>query len=98
MKLIDSIVGLDKKAKHAERVLSQPAYDIVQIHMKKNEVISTHHAKEETLIIVRTGNVRFVVEDETVVLTNAQILQMEPYEKHSLEAIEDTDLILVKIK
>jgi len=98
MKLIAGLDNLDEKTKHAERVLSQPSYDVIQIHLEKDEVISTHHAKEETLIIVRTGKVRFVVEEETVVLTNEEILQMDPYEKHCLEAIEETDLILLKIK
>ena len=98
MQLIEGIDNLVKKTKHAERVLSQPKYDVVQIHMKKDEEISTHHAKEETLIIVRTGKVRFIVGEETVILANEQMLQMDPYEKHSLEAIEETDLILLKIK
>jgi len=98
MKLIEGLDNLSEKTKHAERVLSQPSYDVIQIHMEKDEVISTHHAKEETLIIVRSGKVRFVVEEEPVVLTNEEILQMDPYEKHYLEAIEETDLILLKIK
>jgi|SRR5690625_4819057 len=98
MKRVDTKHDIGGKTKHAERVLSEDKYDIIQIHMKKGEVITSHHAKEETLIIVRTGKVYFIVEKETMTLTNEQILQMDPYEKHSLEALEESNLILLKIK
>src|SRR5699024_772409 len=98
MKRVDTKHDIGGKTKHAERVLSEDKYDIIQIHMKKGEVITSHHAKEETLFIVRTGTVNFIVEKETMTLTNEQILQMDPYEKHSLEALEESNLILLKIK
>src|SRR5690625_3797106 len=98
MKRVDTKHDIGGKTKHAERVLSEDKYDIIQIHMKKGEVITSHHAKEETLIIVRTGKVYFIVEKETMTLTNEQILQMDPYEKNSLEALEESNLILLKIK
>jgi len=97
MKLVDSLHDIGDKAKHASRVLNKSKYDIVQIHMKKGEELSNHHAKVETVIIVRAGKVNFNVEGEDVVLTNEQILQMDPYEEHSLQAIDETDLLLLKI-
>src|SRR5690625_7288255 len=72
MKRVDTKHDIGGKTKHAERVLSEDKYDIIQIHMKKGEVITSHHAKEETLIIVRTGKVYFIVEKETMTLTNEQ--------------------------
>lgn len=98
MKLIDALHDIGDRTKHAGRVMNEGKYDVIHIHLKKDEVIASHHAKEEALIIVRTGKVQFGVEDETVLLTNEQILQMEPYEKHDLKALEETDLILLKIK
>lgn len=96
MKHIQTSHDIGEKQKFANRVLNQSKYDVVHIHMKKDEEITTHHAKVETLIVVRTGKVLFVVEDKTIELTNEEILQMEPYEKHSLKAIEETDLLLMK--
>lgn len=87
-------IGDEKK--FAKRVLKQPGYDVVQIHMKEDEEITEHHAKVETLIIVRKGRVSFTVEGETVELTNEDILQMDPFEKHHLKAIDETDLLLLK--
>ena len=97
MKLITTLHDIGENSKHAERVLKGTKYDVIQIHMNQGEEITEHHAKVETLIIVRTGKVQFNVEGEDVILTNEQILQMEPFEAHSLKALEETDLILMKI-
>lgn len=98
MKHIQTAHDIGEKQKFANRVLNQPKYDVVHIHMKKGEEITTHHAKVETLIVVRAGKVLFIVEDETFELTNEDILQMEPYERHSLMALEEADLLLLKFK
>ncbi len=98
MKIIETPHELNGRTKHAERKLAADKYDVVQIQMEENEEITEHHAREETLIIVREGKVVFDVEGEKVTLTNGHLLQMNPYEKHSLKALEKTDLILLKFK
>lgn len=98
MKLIESSYDVGNKNKFAKRLMCGDKYDIVQIHMKAGEEISEHHAKEETLIIVRSGKVNFEVEGEVVELTCKEVLQMEPFEKHSLKAMDETDLLLLKIR
>ncbi|HLR43080.1 MAG TPA: hypothetical protein VK067_07575 [Pseudogracilibacillus sp.] len=98
MKMIDTLQELNGRAKHAERKIAEDKYDVIQIQMEEDEEVTEHHAREETLIIVRNGKVEFDVEGKKVILTNENLLQMDPYEKHSLKAIEKTDLILLKIK
>ena len=98
MKHIQTPYDIGDKQKFANRKLSQSKYDVVHIHLKKAEEIKTHHAKEETLIVVRSGKIRMKIEAKTVELTNEDILQMEPYEKHDLYALEETDLLLIKFK
>src|SRR5699024_5722335 len=78
MKHIQTPYDIGDKQKFANRKLSQSKYDVVHIHLKKAEEIKTHHAKEETLIVVRSGKIRMKIEAETVELTNEDILQMEP--------------------
>ena len=48
--------------------------------------------------VVRNGEVRFNVDGEDHILTNEDVLIMEPLEKHSLEAITNADIIVMKIK
>lgn len=98
MKHIQTPYDIGDKQKFANRKLSQSKYDVVHIHLKKAEEIKTHHAKEETLIVVRSGKIRMKIEAETVELTSEDILQMEPYEKHDVYALEESDLLLIKFK
>ncbi|HLQ96938.1 MAG TPA: cupin domain-containing protein [Pseudogracilibacillus sp.] len=98
MKFEKTVHNIGEKRKHADRVLNEAKFDMIQIHMKEEEVITSHHAKEETLIIVRSGKIVMNVEGEEVTLTNESVLQMDPYEAHDLRAIEETDLILLKLK
>src|SRR5690625_2821428 len=98
MKHIQTPYDIGDKQEFENRKLSQSKYDGVHIQLKKAEEIKTHHAKEETLIVVRSGKIRMKIEAETVELTNEDILQMEPYEKHDLYALEETDLLLIKFK
>ncbi|HLQ83242.1 MAG TPA: cupin domain-containing protein [Pseudogracilibacillus sp.] len=98
MEYVDIWHDVSKKDRYANRVMKKDKFDVVHIHLKKGEEMGSHHAKEETLIIVRNGRVEFTVEGKTVELTNESILQMDPYEKHDLKAIEETDLFLLKFK
>ncbi|HSH24332.1 MAG TPA: hypothetical protein VLA13_02165 [Massilibacterium sp.] len=97
-KVFKTISHIAKKQKHVEKVHECLQTSIVNIQMKAGEKISKHEAKESVLVIVRKGKLAFDVSGETIELTNENILQMEPFESHSLEAIEDTDFILIKIE
>lgn len=79
MKLVETLHELKGQTKHTERKLDGNKYDVIQIQMKKDEEIKTHHAREETLIIIRSGKVEFDVEGEKIILTNEHLLQMDPY-------------------
>lgn len=98
MEYVDVWHDVEKKTRYANRVMKREKFDVVDIHLKKGEEMGSHHAKEETLIIVRNGRVQFTVEGKNVELTNEGILQMDPYEEHDLKAIETTDLFLLKFK
>jgi len=98
MEYIDTWHDVDQKTRYANRVMKRDKFDVVHMHMHKDEEVKSHYAKEETLIVVRSGKVRFTVEGRAVELTNDDILQMDPYEKHDMKAIEKTDFLLLKFK
>jgi len=98
MEYVDIWADVEEKDRYANRVMKRDKFDVVHIHLKKDEEMGSHHAEEETLIIVRNGKVEFTVEEKTVELSKDGILQMDPYEVHDLKAIEDTDLFLLKFK
>lgn len=98
MKLLETIVREESHPKQIDKLLGRPNLDVMNIQLKAGEEIPTHHAPCDVLVIVRKGRVSFTVEEETMELTNGVVLSMEPYENHSLQAIEDADLIVVKMK
>jgi len=98
MEYVDIWHDLGEKSRYANRVMKKDKFDVVHIHLKKDEEIGSHHAEEETLIIVRNGRIQFTVEGKVVELTKEGILQMDPYEEHDMKALEKTDLFLLKFK
>lgn len=97
MKVITTSHDIGDQQKYALRILKEDNFDAIHMHLKKGEHITTHHAKTHVIIIVRSGKVEFTIEGETVVLTNEDVLHMDPFEKHSLTAIEETDFMLIKV-
>ncbi len=97
MRKIQSPYLLGEKAKHIAKLLNLPDCEAINIQLKRGEEIPIHHANRDVFIIVRSGVVSFVVEGRPVELTSESVLHMEPFEKHSLEAKEDVDLVVLKV-
>lgn len=98
MRVVTSTHDIGHNKKFAKRLLHEEKFDLIHMHLKQGEQLSEHHAKEEVLVIIRMGKVEFNFEGKKVTLTNEDILHMECNEKHSVFAIEETDLILLKVK
>ncbi|HLQ82751.1 MAG TPA: hypothetical protein VK121_02745 [Pseudogracilibacillus sp.] len=97
MKLIETKNELHNQSKHAKRFLKLDNAQFVNIQMKKDELLSEHHAKEAVIIVVRKGKIELNIEGEKVIVTTENVLHMDPLEKHDVLAIEDSDFILVKV-
>ncbi len=87
-----------KEEKKMLKLASHERYDLVSIQLKAGQEIPTHDAPHIALVIVRSGKVLFTVEGQELILTGSEVLHMEPKEKHSLKAIEDCQLFLLKLK
>lgn len=98
MKLFDTKNQLAEKQKHVEKVASVENTTIMNIQLRTGEEIAEHDANKEVFIIVRSGKVRFTVNGEPVEVTPGNMLHMEPLERHSLHALEDTDILVVQVK
>lgn len=97
MEVFETIDQLNETSKYVKKLLQFEGNQVVNIQLKAGETIPRHHAKENVLIVVRKGKVVFKVGVEKVELTNHQLLYMEPFEDHDLEAVEDVDLLVIKI-
>lgn len=98
MELFETPYQLNEKNKHIQKVAGIGKTNIVNIQLQRGETVPEHDADADVVIIVRSGKVSFIVEGKTVEATAQNILHMNPLEKHSLEAVEDADLIVMQIK
>lgn len=98
MKILDTKNQLAEKAKHMDKVAAVDHAVVLNIQLREGQEIAEHDADSEVFIIVRKGRVRFTVEGEPVEVTQDNILHMAPREKHSLYALEDSDVVVIQAK
>lgn len=97
-KLIHTDNELTKKDKSIKKIFGNEQSNIVNIQLKTGEGIPEHDSKNPIFIIVRNGTVKFICPEEEYVLQNSDILFMEAEEMHSVEAVKDTDFLVVFLK
>ena len=89
---------LAEQAKKMGRVLEHGQFDLLNVQLRAGEEIPAHSVNNTAIVIVRKGEVVFNVEGEDVTLTAEDVLLFEPNEMHSLKAITEVDILVVKFK
>lgn len=97
MKLVETSRMLEEKQKHVQKALSFGNTQVVNIQLQTGEQIAEHDSPADVVIIVRSGRVAFTVEGQVVEAAPDNILHMDPKEKHSLTAMEPSDLLVLQI-
>ncbi|CAD2070952.1 hypothetical protein GCM10007275_16440 [Jeotgalicoccus coquinae] len=97
-KLIHTESELKTKDKSIKKIFGNEQSNIVNIQLKTGEEIPEHNSKNPVFIIVRSGTVKFICPDEEYLLQDSDILFMEAEEMHSVEAVTDTDFLVVFLK
>lgn len=97
MNLIETPYLLEEKDKYVSKMVQFDNHQVMNIQLRTGEEIKEHDAKENVLIVVRKGNVLFTVDGVEQLVTTGHILHMNPLEKHSLKAVEDSDVVVIKI-
>ncbi|PIC80254.1 hypothetical protein CSV75_00200 [Sporosarcina sp. P18a] len=98
MNVIDTKNQLTEKKKHIEKVADVDNAILMNIQLRAGEEVAEHDANKEVFIIVRKGKVRFTVEGEPIDVTPDNVLHMVPLERHSLHAVEDSDVLVIQVK
>ena len=97
METIRIVNVLAQQAKKVGKAYSRENMDILSLQLQAGQEVPAHNAKETVVVIVRSGEVRFEVEGKEQLLTAEDVLVMEPLEMHSLQAVTDVDLIVMKV-
>lgn len=88
---------LSEQVKKIGKAYSRENMDILTIQLQAGQQVATHNAKETVVIIVKSGEVKFDIEGNEQLLTAQDVLIIEPLEMHSLQAVTDVDIIVMKL-
>ena len=97
MNLIETPFVLDETEKRVKNVLKAENFDVLNIQLRAGKDVKEHHSNANVLIVVRKGKVQFIVEGTEHIVTSENFLHIKPIEKHSLIALEDSDIVVTKI-
>lgn len=98
MELFNTPLKLGEKSKHVQKAGTFEKTSIVNIQLQQGETIAEHSVDADVIIIVRSGEVTFTVEGEAAQVTSETVLHMAPLEKHSLEARQASDIVVIQVK
>ena len=77
-------------------LISTPTLQVVQLHLSAGKQIPPHSAPGEITVQLMRGRVAFHVDDQTHDLIPGTLLYVGTGQTHSLEALEDSRLLVTK--
>lgn len=77
-------------------LLSTPTLQVVQLHLSAGKEIPPHSAPGEITVQLMRGRVSFHVDGQTHDLVPGTLLYVAARQEHSLEAVEDSRLLVTK--
>ncbi|MEI0580879.1 cupin domain-containing protein [Brachyspira pilosicoli] len=79
-------------------ILSNKGYNIYSIKQKTNQLIPYHEHPSEEMVIVLSGKIRYVIEEEIVDLEEGDVIKVKPHSIHSMISIAEeaySNLLLI---
>ena len=86
---------LDGKFEH---LVDEDNLQITHLQIKKGEEVPSHKSDKNVVVVIYKGKVDFKGENASEIIVPGDIITMNPNEMHALEAIEDSDLMVIKAK
>jgi quercetin dioxygenase-like cupin family protein len=80
----------------AEKISTGNFTEVIHLHLKKDSKMEEHIAKSNATLVVLEGEVDFILQEKRYKLGKGDYLNFEANILHSLEAFEETHLILIK--
>ncbi len=80
----------------SQQVYKNEQFHVMQLQIKKDELLKPHHAITDAFLVVIEGAIVFNIHDENIHLQKGDMLSFEKYVTHSVKAVEDSILLIVK--
>lgn len=84
---------LDGKFEH---LVDENNLQVTHLQIKSGEQIPSHKSDKSVIVVIYKGKVDFSGENNKEIIIPGDIIVMNPNEIHSLKAIEDSDLMVIK--
>lgn len=84
---------LDGKFEH---LIDEDKLQVTHLQIKSGEEVPSHKSDKTVIVVIYKGKVDFKGEEEKYTIFPGDIVRMDPNEIHSLRAIEDSDLLVIK--
>lgn len=81
-----------------EHIIDKEGQQVTHLFIREGKELSTHAVDMSVVVVPFKGKVEFTGESGTETISPGVVIEMEPNEKHSLKALEDSQLIVVKSK
>lgn len=75
-------------------IMDNKASKVAQFSFPKGKILEKHKTSSHILVLVVFGQVQFKA-DEEVLLQTGQLVSLEPNVEHSVEALEDSIMLLI---
>ena len=89
---------VDQSIDMAEHLIEKDGQTVTHLLLNKGRELGTHRVDMSVIVVPFKGEIEFTGESGMEVIKPGMIIEMEPDEKHSLKAVEDSQLIVVKSK
>lgn len=84
---------LDGKFEH---LVDDNKLQVTHLQIKSGEEIPSHKSDKSVVVVIYKGKVDFSGEDSNKIIIPGDIIVLNPDETHTLKAIEDSDLMVIK--
>lgn len=91
--LLDAAPASDERYQ-IKRIYQGLGATMIRIAFRAGQVMKEHSTNAPLIVQVLRGDLRFRVAGDEITMTAGSILQVDPFERHELEAVADTDVLL----
>ena len=81
-----------------EHLVDEENLQITHLQIKKGEEVPSHKSDKNVVVVIYKGKVNFTGENGKEIIVPRDIITMDPDEMHALEALEDSDLMVIKAR
>jgi quercetin dioxygenase-like cupin family protein len=78
----------------SQLIMDNKASKVVQFSFPKGKILDRHKTSSHILVLVVSGQARFNA-DEEILLQTGHLVSLEPNVEHSVEALEDSIMLLI---